>query len=52
MPARQVERAWRLAFGRPPDAEERALARPFVAEHGLAPLCLVLFNANEFLYID
>ena len=50
--ARQVERAWRLAFSRPPADREARAARSFVAKHGLAELCLVLFNANEFLYID
>ena len=27
-------------------------AQTFVAEYGLAPFCLALFNANEFLYVD
>ena len=50
--ARQVERAWRLAFSRPPGDREARAARSFVAKHGLDGLCLVLFNANEFLFID
>jgi hypothetical protein len=50
--AGQVERAWRLAFSRPPGDREARAARAFVAKQGLAELCLVLFNANEFLYID
>ena len=48
----QVARAYRLAFGRTPDAAEEDAARGFVAEHGLAPFCLALFNANEFLFVD
>jgi hypothetical protein len=48
----QVVRAYRLAFGRAPDADEQRAARAFVAEHGLAPFCLALFNTNEFLYVD
>jgi hypothetical protein len=50
--AGQVDRAWRLAFSRPPGNREARAARAFVAKQGLAELCLVLFNANEFLYID
>jgi hypothetical protein len=50
--ARQVDRAWRLAFSRPPVDREAKAARAFVAERGLDGLCLVLFNANEFLFID
>ena len=49
---RQVERAWRLAFARSPNDRERGLARSFVAKRGLDQLCLVLFNANEFLFVN
>lgn len=48
----QVERAYRLALARAPRPEEAAEAREFVAEHGLPAFCRVLFNTNEFLYID
>ena len=61
-PERAVARAWRLAFGRPAERKEaeRALAflRERTAAHGgkaeaaLAELCLALFNANEFVYLD
>jgi hypothetical protein len=49
-PEAQVDRAFRLAFGRPPADSERAAARELVAHRGLAALCRALFNANEFLY--
>jgi hypothetical protein len=49
---RQVERAWRLALARPPNDREARLAVAFAARHGLDQLCLVLFNTNEFLFID
>ena len=49
---RQVDRAWRLAFARSPTDREREAARAFVDRQGLAPLCLVLFNANEFLFVN
>ncbi len=48
----QVELAYRLAFGRPPDAGERAAVVAYAKKHGLANACRVLFNTNEFLFID
>jgi hypothetical protein len=54
-------RAWQLAFGRSPTAAERERARQFLreragarggAEGALAELCLALFNANEFIFVD
>ena len=55
-----VPRAWQLAFGRPPTPTESERARAFLRtragaatfEAALADLCLALFNANEFLYVD
>ncbi len=49
-PAAQVERAFRIAFGRPPSAAEREGAQRLVGGHGLPALARVLLNANEFLY--
>jgi hypothetical protein len=49
---RQIDRAFQLTFGRPPDDEERAAARALVNAHGLAAFCRALFNANEFLYVN
>jgi hypothetical protein len=48
----QIDRLYRLTFGRSPQGEELALARAFVKEHGLAALVRVLFNSNEFVYAD
>ena len=48
----QVDRAFRLAFGRPPTAAERAAATKLVRSHGLRASARALFNANEFLYVD
>lgn len=50
--AAQVDRAYRLAFARPIGPDERAMAEQFVSQHGLAALCRVMFNANEFLYVE
>ncbi len=45
---------WRLAFARLPTAEEKARAQTVVhgGVRGLQRLALVIFNMNEFLYID
>ena len=49
---RQVERAYRLAFGRGPEADERAWAESVVERFGAATLARAIFNSNEFLYLD
>ncbi|MDR3401818.1 MAG: PSD1 and planctomycete cytochrome C domain-containing protein [Chthoniobacter sp.] len=49
--AHQVRRAYQLALSREPDAEELRDAEPVVREEGLATLCRVLFNSNEFLFL-
>jgi hypothetical protein len=51
-PDAQVRRAYELAFARPPANQELESARRFVAQHGLAQFCIVLFNASEFMFID
>ncbi|MEX0715066.1 MAG: DUF1549 domain-containing protein [Planctomycetaceae bacterium] len=48
----QVVRGWRLAFGRDPAPEELDEALAFLDEHPLHQLCLVLFNANEFVHAN
>ncbi len=50
--ARQVERAWLLAAGRPPNDGESALALRFLADGSLKEFALALFNINAFLYVD
>jgi len=47
----QIERAFELSLSRLPDAGELDQARQTVDRHGLATLCRVLFNSNEFLFI-
>jgi hypothetical protein len=51
-PAAQLRRAYLVAFARPVTPDELALAEPFIRDHGLPAYCRVLFNSNEFLYID
>lgn len=48
----QVERAFELAFGRPPSGDELRESVGFVSERGLATFCRVLFNSNGFLYVN
>ena len=49
--AAQVERVYRLGYGRRPDAREAGEMTALVQEHGLVALCRALFNSNEFLFI-
>jgi Protein of unknown function (DUF1553)/Protein of unknown function (DUF1549)/Planctomycete cytochrome C/BNR repeat-like domain len=62
-PAARVQTAWRLALGRAPRPEELTLALEHIAQiqktapadtvdFGLASLCHVLLNSNEFIYVD
>ncbi|MEK6235299.1 MAG: DUF1553 domain-containing protein, partial [Planctomycetales bacterium] len=48
----QVRLAYRLALGRAAKGAEVERAGAFVAEHGMAAFCRVLFNASEFLYVE
>lgn len=48
----QVVLGFRLAYGREARAVEIGLCREFIAKSGLAAFCRVLFNANEFLYVN
>ena len=56
---RRLNRAWLLVFARPIRADELASARKFLLAPPETPtadvwieLCLALFNANEFVYVD
>jgi hypothetical protein len=50
-PARQIDRGFRLAFGRPPSFAERAAAISLIASHGGSAFCRAIYNANEFIYV-
>ena len=50
--AAQIRRVIELAYSRKAQAEEVDLASEFVKTHGLSAFCRVVFNTNEFLYID
>ncbi len=58
-PDAQIDRAWRLAYSRPADDQEKLKAVGFLQKQQvagstspLADLCHVLLNSNEFLYIN
>jgi hypothetical protein len=51
-PARQVERAYQLAAGRPPRAKEKELAVQFLKHQPLKEFALAMFNLNAFLYVN
>ena len=51
-PGKRADRAYRLAFGRDPDADERAEAIRVVERFGAPTLARAIFNSNEFLYVD
>jgi hypothetical protein len=51
-PAAQVERAFELALGRRPAAEEAAVLAEYAARHGLSSFARLVFNTNEFIFLD
>jgi hypothetical protein len=61
----RIDAAFRLVFGRAATVQQKEQVRAFLAEQAkrlpataeapravLAELCLVLLNANEFVYVD
>ncbi len=51
-PGSQVDAGWALALGRAPTDAERQTALDFLRRNSLPQLCLMLFNMNEFVYVD
>jgi hypothetical protein len=51
-PGRIVDRAFRLALGRPPTAGERTLSLEFLRGQPLKEFALAVFNLNGFLYVN
>jgi len=50
--AQQIEYGCQLVWSRSPTADEAKLFAAYANKHGLANLCRVLFNTNEFLFAD
>ena len=51
-PAARVDRAFRLALQRRPQAEEREVFAGYAQRHGWAAACRLLLNLNEFVFVD
>ena len=50
--AELVEAGWRTALGRSPNPDERTTALDYLERNTLPSFCLMLFNTNEFIYVD
>ncbi|MFM8706504.1 MAG: DUF1553 domain-containing protein, partial [Planctomycetia bacterium] len=51
-PRAQIRRAYSLALAREPDEAEAAAAVAVVQSAGLVQFCRMLFNTNEYVYVD
>jgi len=50
--AGQIGSAYRLALGRSPKVDELRLLTDLAHKDGMANVCRLIFNTNEFLFID
>lgn len=48
----QISSAYAAILCREPQVRELELSRDFVRERGIEQLCLILFNTNEFLFVE
>ena len=48
----QVSLAYELALGRPPTPAELAELTAYARKHALANLCRLIFNSNEFMFLN
>lgn len=48
----RIEAAYRLALGRSPTREESEQLVAYVQKNGMPNLCRVIFNLNEFVFVD
>ena len=51
-PSRQIEEAFLLLFGRKPSQDELNSLTAYTSKYGLPNTCRLLFNTNEFLFVD
>jgi hypothetical protein len=49
---RRLAAAFELTLGRRPCAEELAVLKDYALRHGWTNVCRLLFNSNEFLYVN
>lgn len=50
--AEQIDLAYRLVFGRQTIPDEMRSMILYAKQHGLADMCRILFNTNEFMFVD
>ena len=48
---KQIEMAYLLALGRPPKPEETTRLAAYAKKHGMANVCRLIFNSNEFMFV-
>ena len=51
-PSARIVAAYRLALGREPGRAEREALTAYATKHGLAHACRLLWNTNEFVFVD
>jgi hypothetical protein len=51
-PRARIVAAFRLVLARDPDADELRELSTYATKHGLTQACRVLFNTNEFIFVD
>lgn len=50
--ASKIQSAYEWLWGRPLEAEEARDLADYAGRHGLANLCRLLFNSNEFMFVN
>jgi hypothetical protein len=51
-PATRIEQAFVLAYSRKPSLEELTMLDEYAQKHGLANLCRLILNSNEFVFVN
>ena len=51
-PSEQVRMLYRLAVGRPARDDEVHAMAEYAARHGMANACRMMFNCNEFIFVQ
>jgi hypothetical protein len=48
----QITAAYQLALGRAPTSSETEASAAYASKHGLANLCRLILNSNEFMFVN
>ena len=49
---KQIEQVYQLTLNRPPTKAELKKLLPFAEKNGMPSLCRLIFNTNEFVFVD